>query len=78
MTQQGPTPDRPTPDQLAGVYVCIEGQETMTLGSAVPGAQPVSPPLPPTTDELAGISVCIEGEEKVLGGAEPPPPEAKR
>jgi hypothetical protein len=57
----------PTPEMLAGVYLCIESEEDLTL-------RPYQQPQPnaaalgitaelPTTDHLAGVYLCVEGPE---------------
>jgi predicted DNA repair protein MutK len=73
-SQPNPSSERPTTDQLAGVYLYIEGEEKVTPppnnGDAV-----VETPAEfrrPTTDQLAGIYLCIEGEEKVAPANTPP------
>jgi hypothetical protein len=76
MSSETPPPDRPTPDQLAGIYVCVEAEERVTVppSNGLPGQAPPGPvALRPTADELAGIYVCIEAEEGVAVADRPPP-----
>jgi|GEM_PF-4562966 hypothetical protein len=67
-----PPSERPGPDQLAGVYVLIEGEE---LSFGVPASDRPAPALgevPATVEELAGVNLRFEGNEKDLF----PPPSA--
>jgi hypothetical protein len=64
--------ERPGPDQLAGVYILIEGEE---LSFGVPTSDRPAPALgeiPPTVENLAGVNLRFEGNEKDLF----PPPSA--
>jgi hypothetical protein len=57
---------KPTADDLAGVPVCIEGDNPTLFSRKKSGRGPfVVPPLTrtPTADDLAGVPVCAEGEE---------------
>ena len=67
-SQDQPPPDRPTTDELAGVYVLIEAEERVFRTPPVgPTPTPSTPEAgPPTTDELAGVYVRMEGEERVF------------
>jgi hypothetical protein len=72
-SQADPSPDRPTTDQLAGVYVYIEAEEKVLLPSRDSNkkAETAREFQRPTTDQLAGVYVCIEADEKLT----PPSPE---
>jgi hypothetical protein len=69
--------NRPTPDELAGIPVCLEEDDPMVLvleprdvncgpraGLRLPAAAPLPPAgYRPTADDLAGIPVSAEGAE---------------
>jgi hypothetical protein len=58
-------PNRPTPEDLAGVTVYIEGEEKVFFDPTT--EQPKQDPGPrPTIEDLAGITIRIEGEEEVF------------
>jgi hypothetical protein len=72
-----PTPDRPdhnkpTPEDLAGIPVCLEEGPTtrveMSSGARVGGGRDCGGPPepfqgPPTADDLAGTPACFGDEE---------------
>ncbi len=58
--------EHPTPDLLAGVYVEVAGEETITEAALKGPSQPLPPPVrQPTTDELAGVNIEVAGEETI-------------
>jgi hypothetical protein len=58
---------KPTPEMLAGVYLCVEAEEDLSVRpyqQAEPsGAAPGQGPESPTTERLAGVYLCVEGQE---------------
>ena len=63
----------PTREQLAGVYILVEGEEKVTdAARRAPATPPAKPSQPPSTDELAGIYIAIDEQEK---SGPPPRPE---
>jgi len=64
---QPPSPGRgrPTPDDLAGVPVCAEGQEDVSIRPRrVTFPRPAGGPhAAPRSDDLGGIPVCAEAAE---------------
>lgn len=65
--------EHPGPDQLAGVYIRIEGEERSFVESSV--MQPVVDvdEAPPTIEQLAGVNLRLEGNEKDLCPPSGPP-----
>jgi hypothetical protein len=51
---------------LAGVYLCVEAEEDLTLRPYQPGTPTAAAGRRgalPTTDQLAGVYLCVEGPE---------------
>lgn len=65
LRDERPAPHPPTPDDLAGIPVCVEGKEDTTIRpSRVKRREALPSPVGlPTPDDLAGIMVCVEGPE---------------
>ena len=67
--------ERPGPDQLAGVYILIEGEE---LSFGVPSSDRPTPApgeVAATVEELAGVNMRFEGNETDQFPASSPQPE---
>jgi hypothetical protein len=70
-TPQTPPRDQnePTPEKIAGVAVCMEGVEDVTVKprrfpNRLPGSESNGEDKP-TPDNLAGVPVSMEGKEDV-------------
>jgi hypothetical protein len=68
--QKEPPSERPGPDQLAGVYILIEGEELLFGVSSSDRSAPAVGESPATVEELAGVNLRFEGNEMYLF---PPP-----
>ena len=57
----------PTPEMLAGVYLCVEAEEDFTVRPYQSGAPSAATAghrgKLPTPDQLAGVYLCVEGPE---------------
>ena len=67
MAEQTSSPsERPGPDQLAGVYILIEGEERSFVSPPEDRPAPASGETPPTVEQLAGLNLRLEGNEWTL------------
>ena len=70
----------PTPDDMAGIPVPVEGVEDVSVRPKPAGSLPPGcagrPAGPPTPDDLAGIPVCVEGKEDLTVRRRPARPTA--
>ena len=62
--------EHPGPDQLAGVYVRIEGHERSFVTAAEDRPAPAPGETPATVEQLAGLNLTFEGNETAM--ASPP------
>ena len=64
---RGPLSPSPTPDELAGIALTVDGVEDLSVrpkhACSLPPGRAAKAAKPPTADDLAGIPVCVEGED---------------
>jgi hypothetical protein len=74
MSEQNATPlEHPGPDQLAGVYVLIEGEELSFVRPSSDRVAPAAGEIPPTVEDLAGVNLRFEENEMDLLPSPLPP-----
>jgi len=58
-------PGPPTPDDLAGIPVCLDEEAGTQAKSAKPATSASHAKTTPTPDDLAGVMACPDGAEEI-------------